>query len=88
MVDLLLYWVIFYSGATLPFINPSVEEYQRQVTSFPRNAGQCYAWVAVHVPAALIGRFGDRYLVFAVAQTGLIFFVIGTLIDRRHKGRQ
>ncbi len=85
-VDLLFYWVVFHSGIVLPVINPSIEEYQQRVTSFPREAGQQMGWILLHFPTALVAsslKLPDRYLVYLVGQTGLIFFALGFLIDRR-----
>ena len=84
-VDALAYWVLFHSGVVLPWINPSPEAYAHQMTSFPRNAAQIYLWILVNWPTSMIvGRaLGDRYLVVAIAQAGLLGFVIGALIDRR-----
>lgn len=56
MTDLFLYWLLFYSGVILPFINPSAEEYITLVkhgTSFPRETNQCFLWMFLQVPITL-----------------------------------
>lgn len=49
-VDLFLFWLLFYSGIVLPFINPSIELYKNSGTSFPRNANQMFLWFCLQLP--------------------------------------
>ena len=53
ITDLFLYWLVYYSGIVLPFINPSIEEYELLATSFPRDTHQLYFWILLRVPIAL-----------------------------------
>ncbi len=87
VIDLLLYFLLFHSGVTLPFINPSPEEYAQQFTSFPRNAMQLYIWLGLHLPTSYIVdlSFSNELLGLSVIQTGVIFFGIGAFIDRRRE---
>ncbi|XMB85338.1 hypothetical protein RJG79_07875 [Mycoplasmatota bacterium WC44] len=50
LVDLFLYWLLFCSGIVLPFINPSVEIYEQQITSAPRNTNQIILWYLLQIP--------------------------------------
>ncbi len=90
IIDILLYLFLFHSGITLPIINPSVEEYNQQFTSFPRDYMQKIVWIGLHVPTsfAVDSTFGDNLLGLSVVQTGLIFFGIGSFIDYRRKTKQ
>ncbi len=77
--DLFLFWILFYSGIVLPYINPSVEDYNAHITSFPRNAAQMYLWIVLHMPTSWIGivlRLPDQLLAFSVIQTGVIAYFI------------
>lgn len=89
VIDFLLYLFLFHSGIVLPFINPSQDAYNRQFTSFPRNAMQIYAWIGLHFPTSIIISvalgLGDKFLSLSVVQTGIIFFGIGAFIDHRRK---
>lgn len=56
IIDLFLYWLLFYSGIVLPFINPSVEQYKiliKQGTSFPRETNQCFLFMWLQIPITL-----------------------------------
>lgn len=89
VIDFLLYLFLFHSGIVLPFINPSVSEYSRQLTSFPRNYAQELLWLGLHIPTSIIAinsQFAEIVVVAAsLVQTGLIFFGIGALIEYLRK---
>ena len=88
-IDLLLYGFLFYSGVILPGINPSVEQYNAQMTSFPRDAMQKILWIALHWPTSLLVHrsLGARFLGLSVIQTVLIFLGIGSWLDRKKENK-
>jgi hypothetical protein len=82
-LDLFLFWVLFYSGIVLPFVNPSMKEYNKDITSFPRNYGQMLIWVFLHFPTSIIldtVTSNDRLLFLSVFQTGVIVYFIEKFI--------
>jgi hypothetical protein len=90
LVDLFLFWMLFYSGIVLPFINPSIEEYRKSFTSFPRNANQIFLWIIIHMPSSIIiGKIlegikgSDIFLSLSIIQTGLITYFIEKYIRRK-----
>lgn len=91
--DLFLYWLLFYSGIVLPFINPSLEQYKEMVikgTSFPRNTNQILIWIFLHLPSSYIIdgiTRNDRFLFLSVIQTGLMTYYIHKFILRRNRWR-
>ncbi|MCX7708796.1 MAG: hypothetical protein N2484_02985 [Clostridia bacterium] len=54
LADLILFWLLFYSGLVVPWISPSLEEYNASGTSFPRNYNQILLWFALHLPSSLL----------------------------------
>jgi hypothetical protein len=87
ILDILIYLFLFHSGVVLPFVNPTVAEYNQMQTSFPRDAGQKMTWILFHIPTSAVvdKNFGDRFLWFSIFQTGVIFFVAGLLVDYKRK---
>lgn len=53
LLDLFLFWFLFYSGIVLPFINPSIELFEKSGTSFPRNTNQMILWFCLQLPFIL-----------------------------------
>lgn len=87
VLDAAVYWLLFYSGLVLPFINPSVEEYNAARTSFARHANQCMVWTVAHFPVSfLIAHISERFLVLSAVQYPLIIYGVHALIQAR-KGR-
>jgi hypothetical protein len=81
LVDLFLFWLLNYSGVIVPFISPSIEQYQNSGTSFPRNFNQIFIWVVLHFPTSIVlGNLsqsitGSEVLTsISVIQTGLIAY--------------
>jgi len=79
IVDLVLTWLVVFSGICLPLINPSIEHYAASGTSFPRDYTQKLIWMVLHAPISVIidlklgGILKDNVFVFlGVLQTGLI----------------
>jgi predicted acyltransferase len=90
LTDLFLYWFLFYSGVVLPFINPSVEEYNNTMTSFPRNASQMFIWIFMHFPTSYILLSitkNDMYLFLLVIQTSVIAYFIEKFIQRKRSSK-
>lgn len=50
LVDFFLFWLLFYSGIILPFINLSIESYKNSGTSFPRDTHQKILWICLQFP--------------------------------------
>jgi hypothetical protein len=85
-VDLFLYWILYYSGVVLPFINPNIEEYNKIINSAPRNIGQMVIWMLLHFPTSYVLESitrNDTYLFLSVIQTGVITYFIEKFIQRR-----
>lgn len=75
LIDVAVYFVLFHSGIVLPFINPSVEEYSRRFTSFPRDYAQKIYWIVAHYPTSfIISSFNERLLVLSAVQYPLLIF--------------
>jgi len=87
VLDVLLYFFLFHSGVVLPWINPSIEEYSKNVTSFPRDFGQKISWIMFHVPlsAMVDSFFGDDYLILSVIQWPLVIIGLDKLVARFRK---
>jgi len=85
-VDLFSYWLLFHSGVVLPYINPTIEEYNKTLTSFPRDYGQSILWYSIHIPlSSLIGMINENFLVLAILQYPLILLGINAIITKRQK---
>lgn len=89
LIDLMLYWLIFCTDVVLPFINPSVEEYKRMVTTgttFPRDTSQELFWMLIHLPTFAITDIitrSEKFRFLAVVQTGVITLYIERFIRKR-----
>jgi len=83
-LELIAYFLLFHCGIVLPFINPSIEEYNKTVTSFPRDYGQWLLWMYIHYPmSALMAAINENLTVLAVLQYPLIVVVIGKILENR-----
>lgn len=83
LADLFLFWLLNYSGFVIPFISPSIEQYQNSGTSFPRNYNQMLIWFILHFPTSIVFESlsqritGSEVLTsLSVIQTGLIAYII------------
>lgn len=84
LIEILLFWFVFYSGIVIPFINPSIEEYENHIkggTSFPRDYTQMLLWYLIHMPSSLIidSVFSSGYevlLSLSVIQNCFIAYLI------------
>lgn len=91
LVDLFLFWLLFYSGIVLPLINPSIEQYNEMMakgTSFPRNTIQMLIWIFLHFPASYIVDTitkDGKFMFLSVVQTGIITYFISKFTKRRRK---
>ncbi|MCY6370703.1 hypothetical protein [Clostridium ganghwense] len=81
LIDLLLTWLLAFSGIVLPYINPSIEQYRLSGTSFPLDFNQKLIWLIMHAPISLFieAKLGgitttnsNVFVFLAVLQTGLI----------------
>ena len=94
LVDLFIFWLLFYSGFIIPFINPSLEQYQRSGTSFPRNYNQTLIWILLHTPTSflidpIVGsiankvRYANALYAFASFQTGILAYFLNKYYKQR-----
>ena len=91
-IDAVVYLILFHSGIVLPFINPTVEEYNAMNTSFPRDYAQAIYWIVAHYPSSvLISLISERFLVLSTAQTPLIIYGVNWLVrklkNKKHNQR-
>ncbi|WP_105613997.1 hypothetical protein [Vallitalea okinawensis] len=93
IIEVLLFWIVFYSGIILPFINPSIDEYETLVqggTSFPRDYIQGLLWHLLHAPSSLIidsilpSGF-DLFFLIAIFQNCFIVHLIEKHIISKRK---
>lgn len=88
LIDVAVYFILFHSGIVLPFINPSVEEYSRKYTSFPRNYAQIIYWIVVHYPSSfIISSINERLLVLSAVQYPIIIFGLNKAISKMQRRR-
>lgn len=81
VIDILLYLFLFHSGVVLPGINPSLQEYNKALTSFPRDYNQKLLWILFHMPlSSLIGSINVNYLAISTIQYPLIIIGLYKLI--------
>jgi hypothetical protein len=86
LVDLLLYFLLFHSGLVLPWINPTLEEYNNTVTSFPRDYAQKLIWILIHFPTSwLLSMRSDRFLALSVIQYPLLMMGVSRWIETMKK---
>lgn len=83
VIDVLLYRLLFHSGIILPIINPSIEEYNKHITSFPRDYGQQILWFTLHVPlVSLIAFINENFILISVVQYPLVIIGLSKLITK------
>ena len=80
VVEILFFWLIFYSGVVFPIINLSSEEYKKAFTSFPRDYTQKMIWYLLHVPSSFIVEncFSDYEILqsLSIIQTCFLAYLI------------
>jgi len=94
LVDLLLTWLLVYSGIVLPYISPSIEQYRLSGTSFPRDYAQKLFWLIIHAPTSILidGKLGgitnsNIFAFLSVLQTGLIAYYLEKIILLKKKSK-
>jgi hypothetical protein len=91
LIDILLFWLLFYSGLILPFINPTLEDYQAILNSAPRHAGQMGLWLMAHMPTSgLISalHLAEPFLILSIFQTAVAAYGIEKIMGQMQKAKR
>ncbi len=81
LVDIALYFVLFYSGIAFPYISPSLKDYALTTQSVPREYMQCILWLLINYPLSFMidDRWGGKLLILSSFQWPVIILFIAYL---------
>jgi hypothetical protein len=88
LIDLLLYLLLFHCGIILPFINPSVEVYNKSFTSYPRDTMQKVVWALFHftaIPIAKLFSLNEKYLFLLIIQDVWVILLVNYIFFRKKR---